>query len=69
MASNDDELGQILDAVELGYSEAVKLGESGIKEFTENATARQFARRSSSTLRYNHTTPQLARLGRDGVVS
>jgi putative DNA primase/helicase len=56
VASNDDELGQILDGVELGYSEAVKLGESGIKEFTENATARRFARRSSSTLRYNHTT-------------
>jgi putative DNA primase/helicase len=56
VASDNDEFEQVLDAAELGYREALKLGESGIKEFTENAIARRFARRSSGFLRYNHTT-------------
>jgi P4 family phage/plasmid primase-like protien len=56
VASDDDELEQVLDGAELGYREALRLGEPGTKEFTENAIARRFARRSSGILRFNHTT-------------
>ena len=56
MASNGDELGQMLGAAVEEYNQAVRMGEAGLKEFTENAIARRFARRSCGTLKYNHTT-------------
>src|ERR1700748_1880707 len=46
----------MLDAAALGYDQAVRLGEAGPKEFTENLIARRFARRSPDALKYSHTT-------------
>jgi putative DNA primase/helicase len=57
MTIQDEKLDEILDTAARIHDDAVSQGDTGPREFTENAVARRFAQRSAGTLIYDHSAP------------